>query len=313
MSNTPNPIKRLYVISDNEMLQDSKVCHVLFIDDLPAFQGFDPMFDAAFALNWKNAVSTAEVQPTDEVYRDQLQTKTQSVQEAMANCRAKYNEVKYYVRKAFPTNAGVQQEFGLDNYDSVRKSDVLMRNFMIQLHKAADKYSAELTAPGINYSAPQIADIMLLADALDVQNIDQDKFKEEQQTATQNRITSMNNVWGFRTRVSEASKLIFAGDFAKYQQYLLPSTGTNSEDYAIEGSVKDSVTNLPIEGARVRISILGLDVFTNSLGKFGIADNVPPDTYSIDIEALDYAPQTVSVTVTSADETLKTNVALVHV
>ena len=311
MSQTPNSIKRAYAISDSEMLEDSKTVHELYVNDMADFNNFDSLFDMQFANDWQNAYSLANDAPTDELYRDQIQGKTEKVVDAMAACRKKYNETKYYVKKAFPNSLAIQQEFGLDDYDKARKSDLKLFEFMSRMHTIADKYKAELTDAAVGYTLAKISEIQALATILDTQNIDQEVYVKGQLTTTQDRVIKMNDVWGFRSRIAEAAKLIYEDNFAKYQQYLLPATGSNAEDYAILGTVTDATTNAPIENARLILQPIGAKVYSNSLGKYGFADNLPPGDYNLEVEALDYSPKSAQITVISADETITNNFNLV--
>lgn len=311
MSEIPNPIKRGYNISDLEMLEDSTTVQVIFLEDLPLFQTFDNNFDAAYADNWLTAINVGNTFPTDEVYRDQMRTKTTDVQAEMAKARKKYNEIKFFVRKAFPDKSGIQGEFGLDDYDQARQSDTKLHGFMNTLFQAATKYATTLTTPPVGYTAAQIAEINTIAIALNTSNTAQETFIKAQGTTTQDRITAMNAVYAFRTLVAEAAKIIFEDNFAKYQQYLLPASDSNPEDYAILGTVTDASTNAPLAEVRIQLSgLVDAEVLTNSKGKYGFADNLPPGDYTLTIEKLDYAPSTKTVTVLSADETVTVNASL---
>ena len=304
-----NKTKRNYTVSDSEMLQDSATVHQLFVDDLADFTAFDPNFTATYAADWEADIDTALALPTDELYRDQIQVKTQTVQEKMQACRGKYIEVKYFVLKAFANNKAVQQEFGLDDYNTARQSDIKLQEFMLRMHQIATNYSAELIAAG--YTATQITEILTLADELGTKNIDQEVFIKEQLTTTQNRIQSMNTVYEKRSLIAQAAKIIYASNFAKYQQYLLPNNGTNQDDYAIQGQVVDSVSNLPLQDVQINIVELGIQTSTNSLGKYAFADNLPPATYTLKFDLTAYTPQEQSITVISEDETLTLNISLV--
>lgn len=312
MAEIPEKIVRHYKISDLEMREDSVTVHALFDADVADFTAFDPTLNPTYAGAWQAAITAADAVDTDEHYRDLIQQKTELVNQAMGLCRKKYNDVKYFALKAFPGNAAVQKEFGFDNYNSARQSDTKLQEFMKTMHATAEKYKLTLTEVTIGYSQPQIDEILTLASQLDADNITQEVFKKEQLTNTQNRITKLNAVYAYRTQIAQAAKIIYEDNFAKYQQYLLPASGTDSSDYAITGIVQDSATNTPINNARISIPALGFETYTNSLGRYAIADNIPPATYTLLIQAIDYTDQEKTVTVLTPDDTIITNVALVH-
>lgn len=303
-----NRINRNYSGADSEMLEDSATVHTLFVNDLADFSAFDPSFDAPYAADWLASINTAQALPTDELYRDQIQVRTQTVQQAMQACRAKYMEVKFFVLKAFPNNKAVQQEFGLDDYNRARQSDIKLQEFMIRMHQIATKYQAQLLA--VSYTAPQIAQILTLANTLGDNNIEQEVVIKEQLTATQNRVESMNLVYEKRSLIAQAAKIIYADNFAKYQQYLLPNSGSNQDDYAIQGIIKDATSNAPLQGVQIMVQELGIQTQSNSQGKYAFADNIPPATYNLIFYLAGYNSKEASVTVISEDETITLNINL---
>ena len=308
MSEIPNPITRIYNISDSEMLEDSTTTQTLFVEDNADFIALDPTLDSDFANEWKDATTLAYAQPTDELYRDQMSQRTQQVKATMLLCRNKYNDVKYFAKKAFKNNAAVQAEFGLDDYDSARQKDIKLMEFMNRMHTVATKYASEIIAVG--YTQPQIDEILTLATQLGADNNLQEVFIKGQLTTTQQRVSGMNAVYNFRTQVAEAAKIIYSDNFAKYQQYLLPDTSSNVQDYAILGTVSNATDGTVIANARVKIASLNLEIYTNSMGKYGIADNIPPGTYTLEFDAIDFAQKNAEATVTDADETITLNIAL---
>ena len=52
----------------------------------------------------------------------------------------------------------------------------------------------------------------------------QEAFKRERPFATQSRVETMNAAWDYLAKVNKAAKNIFADNFAKLQQYLLPGS-----------------------------------------------------------------------------------------
>lgn len=303
-------VVRQFKIADPDMLEDSRTIQTLFSNDLASFVAFDPTLNTAFADQWLADIEIGDAFPTDELYRDQIQVKTEAVTLAKKACRAKYNECKYYVLKAFSKDFATQQEFGLDDYDSARQSDTRLLQFMIRMHSIAVKHQAKLLDASVGYTAPKIAEILTLANSLLAENNAQEVFVKGQQPATQDRVLAMNAVWKSRTQVAAAAKIVFASDFAKYQQYLLPSSDASPDDFAIMGTVLDAESNEPLQGVRVMIESNAISVFTDAKGKYGFADNLEPGNYNLAFELLDYAAQTKSVTVNSADETITINVNL---
>ncbi len=109
----------------------------------------------------------------------------------MKRCRKYYQEVKFFVLKTFPDDISIQNEFGLSTYDEIRKqtkSSVYARCLNV-----AGKYAAKLAAK--NFDAASIADINILADALEQANLDQNISIKGRLAITSNRIAAYNKVW----------------------------------------------------------------------------------------------------------------------
>ena len=310
MPQQPEEAKRDYTISDNAMIQDSNTTIALFGADKADFVAFDSVtFADPFQANWQTAISASENADTDEQYEDQQQAKTSDVETNMQACRDKYATTKYFVLQAFPNNKAVQQEFGLDDYDSVRDNQTGLRKFMITMNKAAVKYQAQLTAVGYNNLAT--AEILTLGQALEDSDTDQEVFKKGRGVATQTRVGTHDTCWGFRTKVAAAAKIIYASNFAKNQQYLLPPSEASGEDVSINGVVRDEDTNAVLAEVKWTIDSLSLSDLTDEFGVYAVA-TIPPATYSITFTIDNYITKTLSVTV-AAGTTTKLDVTLKHV
>lgn len=306
--NTPIYLRPLFRISHVKALENSRTIHGLMAaGDLADFTALDSSIDQPWLDDWVALINTADNIPTDEVYRDEMRIKTAAVQAEMKKARDAYKLAKFFVLKAFPENGEVQDSFGFDNYKNDRKSDVKMHQFIINLHQKATAHAAVLTAPAIGYPAAKIAELQTIANSLLAANTDQENHKTNQTVATRERITALNAVWSRRQLVAAAAKLIFEDNYAKYQQYLLPPSEANEEDFGIMGLVQDAQSNAPIMGATATIDELGLAVTSDENGMYGFADNIPPGDYTIRFNAEGYAEFTSTVTVTSADETITLN------
>jgi len=311
MSELPKPENRLYSISDVRALEDCRTTHALMNDgDLATFATFDPTFVQAWLDDWAAELDAAEGFITDETYRDQIQQETTKVKDKMSEARSVYKSVKYFVQKAFDTDKAIQSEFGLDDYDKARRSDIRLHEFMLTLHSIATKYTTELTDPAVGFTAAQITNIKTVADSLQDTNLTQETKKNNQTTTTQERIQIHNKPWRRRQLVAEAAKIVYEDDYAKYQQYLLPASQGNPADFAITGLISNTDTNEAIADATILITELSIETLSDELGVYGFAENIPPGDYNLEISADGFATQTTSVTITSADETVVVNVLM---
>jgi hypothetical protein len=308
MSSQPDSEKRDYTISDSDMLQDSKTCIILFTADLADFTAQDSMFTSTYATNWQTAIDDASGVMTDETFMDIQEQLSKKVEEEMANCRQLFQSSKYNIEKAFPDNAGVQHEFGYDNYDKVRKDHSLMDTFMFTFFTVAGKYSSELVAKG--YTVAKIASIETQRKALETAVNKWKTHEAGRGTLKQTRIGKLNAVWKCRTEVAKAAKYVYADNYAKYQQYLLPASEEGAGTFVVSGTVTDSTTHQPIEGAVVNFGGTAGSFTTDSKGKYGAA-KIAEGSYTLSISKAGYTTQTKSITLGST--ALQVDVELVKI
>jgi len=213
-------IVRIFKIPDAEMVQASRVIHSLFSQDRLLFVNLDPDFNDPFAANWLEAIVDSESAVRDLNMQDELVQLTENVQQKMEECRAHFQKMKYNIEKAFPNDKVVWNVFGYNDYEDARKSEIRLLPFMKNLHTQAVKYSAKLIAA--NYKQDDINKIgTLWQQLLDADQV-QESYKKERIVITQQRIETLNKAWEFVMKVNKASKNIFADNYAKLKQYLLP-------------------------------------------------------------------------------------------
>lgn len=311
---TPKPLKDLYTVSDDFMLQHSKTMRLNFIQDQPSFITRDPDFNTPYELNWLAAITAAESHPTDEMVDDMLTEKTAQVQMAMTNCRNKWMDTKPFVKKAFPDNVEMWNKFGFDNYQNIDHSQEGMHRFFRLLHGTATQYAAELIAK--NYTQVMIDEIETLRAALENANNEQEKFKTDIPVFTRQRTEKNNAVYAFSQNTGETGKLIFRNDSSKYQKYLLPASDETTP-MILKGKVTQpgvgpvGTPALPVEG--VNISVMGLPALTtqsDSNGNYGFG-SIPAGTYTFNFNKAGYMPQSIpGVVITDISNPVTLNVVM---
>lgn len=311
MNNLTGQVRPLFKISQVKAKQDARTKHsLLAAGDIADFTEFDASIDQAFLDAWAAEMDAADLIPTDEVYRDNMQQKRTIVEGVMRQARNEYGILKFFVLKAFPDNAGIQKEFGFDDYDKARRSTELLHQFVNNMYLTATEHKVALIAPAVAYPVAKIAGLQALALNMLAANTDQESYNDKQLSATRERILALNAIWARRQLIAAAAKLIYMDNYAKYQQYLLPPSEASADDFGIMGMVADAVSNAPLEGVTVTIDAIGVSVTSDENGLYGIADNIPPGDYIIRFNLDGYAEWSTDVTVTSADETVTVNANL---
>ncbi len=214
-------ITRNYSYSDAEMLQANRVIHNLFSNEGEhTFITFDSSLNAEFAAAWLTALESAEIAAQDLTIQDELNVLTAKVQQELEACRIHYQKMKYFIEKAFPENRSIWHAFGFTEYEKARKSEAMMIRFMQNLYLQSGKYTVELTA--VNCAQEDIDKTDLLMKSLRDADQAQELYKKERLLFTQARIQKLNTAFEYMRKVNKASKIIFADDYAKLKQYMLP-------------------------------------------------------------------------------------------
>lgn len=216
----PNVVHRNYTISDSEMVISSNVYRALFIEDKSDFSQFDTSFADPFSDNWGEAIALAEILAQDAELSAQLAQLTALVNAKMKESQDYYQRIKYYFEKAFANNLAIQNEFGRNEYEKARKTTPKLVSFMQNLSKALQKYNAQMLASGCSQEFINEAPNHL--EALRTAENSQELFKKTRPVETQKRLQEMNNCWEFSRNVCKAGKIVYSGNAAKYNQYLLP-------------------------------------------------------------------------------------------
>jgi hypothetical protein len=284
------PITRDYKVSDLYMQEFSATMLDHFIDEQAAFSAFDADFANPFEADWQALLDAALAFPTDETVVDQLQQLTADVEAAIEAGQVKFRSSRYFIEKAFPNNPGIRDEFGFDDFEKARRTQMGMVQFMQKFFDTATKYAAQLAAAG--YDAAAVAEIETLANTLVVANRAQEKFKGTRSVTAQDRVNAMNAVWNITVRVSKAGKIIFMNDPAKYQLFLLPASSETGEDISISGTVS-ALGGGPLEGVAVSIASLSIDTETDSNGNYAFG-NLPEGIYTLDFVLAGYAPHSLA-------------------
>lgn len=272
-------------INDDDMLDEADTMIGLFNDDMTDFTNYDAELDSTFESAWQGKIDVARAKESDETVEDQISQLTDAVYDAWTKCKACFQDAKYFIEKAFPDNAGMQHEFGYNDYDRMTQNQGKVFPFMNQFHSVAEREHVKMIAAG--FPQTKIDDIENKGKAFHEAQKKQEQAKKRRVPLTQERIIAMNDVWHQIQRVNRASKSVYRDNYAKLQIYMLPASGSNAPvaDLAGTGNVSSSVDNTPIVGATVQFPNLGITATTDSNGNWGITAGVPAGSTPVVVTA----------------------------
>ena len=226
--------ERLFKIPEAKLLEYAEVVASMHPKDAASFIAFDSSFTAEYGNVIMDSIVAVKALKSDQVAIDEMVELTQLVLDAMADCNQSYKTIAYFVRKAFKDNKAVQNQFGFNDIEKVRKSQPRMVLFMEQHASTAIKYKAELLAEGCQ---EVIVDHLLgKAQALLVANVKQEEYKKERGVLTQDRTELLNEVYKLAKPVSDVAQIVYSDDPARLAKYDMPKpkSSQNSSDDLIE-------------------------------------------------------------------------------
>ena len=282
-------------VTPGEMLEGSRAVRIIFIQDQQDFKDFDLEFDTPFAGEWETSILASEAAETAETRLDEQKAETAVVLEDMKQVRFIFAQSKYFVQKAFPKQAEVQNKFGLNNVDkdgsTQKELAIFLTTLYTQCNSAANKPA--LLAAGMTQL--KIDAIASLAAKFVGDNQTQNAFILQTAQATEDRAKQYNATYDYWQRVNRASKVVFWDNLIKLNQYAMPH-GSEGENFNVEGKVTDgSNNNANLKNVDVEIKELGIVTKTNFYGNFGFV-NIPAGSYTLSFTLPGYGPKTVPFT-----------------
>ena len=201
-------IIRTFQIEDAKLLQTSRTLHKQFEDRLTDFSTFDADFNATFANDWRAAIEAAEVHPTDETERDELQHRSSEVHRTLSIYLKKLDELEYYCHKAFDaTDPDIILLFAFEQRSKALQS---MSRFILWVMSMQNVYTAQLpqlTAAGM--PAQLHTDLGAFFNTFLAAEIAQEEQKRLMKVSTRKRIAKLNAVFSFNQKVNRAAQVIY--------------------------------------------------------------------------------------------------------
>lgn len=225
---------RLFKIPEASLLQYAGVVSEEYPEDSDAFIAFDSTYTPEFGTEIKDLLAIVTAQKSDQVIIDEMAEHTQLVLDAMAECNNSYKTISYFVRKAFKDNTAIQNQFGFNDIQKVRDSQIKMVMFMEEHANTADSYQTNLVSAGC--SQELINELMSKAERLKNANIAQERFKKKRSVITQQRTQNLNELYLLVKPLSQVAQIIFSDDAARMAKYTLPKpkSSQNTVDDLIE-------------------------------------------------------------------------------
>ena len=216
----PNEEGLIFTLAVDEMLQLNTLMLGNFADDKADFTAKVTDLSDPFLLNWQTDTDNLGSIEMDDDYVDTQLLMTQAIDELMVTGRDQLQTVYFYVERNYPGNKAILSYFGKDRYEAARKNPLKLHDLMLKCFEAAIEadYKDDLFAKGL--SQANLDDLKDTAAKLKGKFDKRDKYMSGRKIATEKRNLLLNKIWKSMSDVSDASKLVYKNDFAKFQQYL---------------------------------------------------------------------------------------------
>lgn len=210
--NNKNVVRRKYKMSDGQLA--TKASNILYDLKrfLPAFTAFDPSINANFVVELEKLTGEKDIKDVNLFTSVNIEIKleTKQLNTLLADARTLYSGVKYYVKRTFPGQQAIWNEFGANSYLKCRNSQLLMEQFMEQLVASMKKYQPQLKESGMPTTLP--TEVETLTRKINEENDKQEQKKKERPGKTQQHIIDMNKTYDMLIQVSDASRFVYSND-----------------------------------------------------------------------------------------------------
>jgi hypothetical protein len=201
------------------MLEQAGIVKEFLVQDLAEIKAYDEEIDEDYVAGFDASIRHAMEMPIDNVVIDQQAGKGEIVMEKRKLCEEHVRDIKYFVKKAFPDNKSIRNEFGFNDYEEAKQKPAEFVIFMRQLEETVDTYKDKLRAKGM--PAAKIGVAATLANELETAIKTHGTSKKGRILTTQDRRIAYNEVWNKIKLVCEAGKNVFSNNYARYRRYIL--------------------------------------------------------------------------------------------
>ena len=227
MSKTPS---RLFDGSYDDVITKSQSMQPQFEADLPEFTAFNPWFtgDVNTQLVEETQIGLSDF--SESSHTAEIVTQTENIAGLLTQSGKSYQKLMYYVENGLGDTKAVMDTFGRSRYEKARRSEKEMVSLLKQATTAAsqEEFAIGLTTAGM--PATLIADLEELADILATADGKQEMLKKQQLLVTSERIALFNSIWDKLSRISSASKIIYAEDPARLAIYQLYDSSSSDNE-----------------------------------------------------------------------------------
>lgn len=201
--------------SYNKVITKAQSMQPQFALDLPLFTAFDPWFTEAINVVLQSEIAAGLSDFSESSHTAEIETQTETIAQLLTESGKQYQKLMYYVQTGLGNTKAMNDTFGRSRYEKARKLETEMISLLNQAVTAAslEDYKTALTASGMPPTLPD--ELTRMATYLSTADGKQEMLKKQQLLVTSQRIELFNSIWDKLSRISSASKILFADDPAR--------------------------------------------------------------------------------------------------
>lgn len=200
-------------------------------EDLDSFVAFDPDLGTSKRDAMSELIQWVLNEGGDDINVSQLSDTTETVMNEMKNARVLYNQLRYWVVKAFPNRKAIQRQFGIGRFTKLADSQEAMVTFLSALGQTVAEFRADLE--GVGAPAALLDSVAPQAQSLLEANNAQEKKKGSRTVDTEERISRLNELHQHTKDYNNAAEFVFYDSPAMRDRYRPPSN-SNVADQELE-------------------------------------------------------------------------------
>lgn len=218
--------------SQAEFVKWAKGIYNLLSLNLIAFTEFDAVrFTAAYLIAFDDAITTCQNTLDSETLIDLQSARTVNVENSMKALRDDYRDLRYFVKKVYPTNEARQNAYGLDSYGKIAYNDAELAKFIRQLLVLLTTDQGLFTVQG--WSQTHTDNMAAHLKDLDNSVAQKSLGGSGNLISTADRSVVFEELWDFTAQTREAAHRVYKNDETRLSLYLLPIKRTNNKDALI--------------------------------------------------------------------------------
>lgn len=209
-------LQRTFSSDDADFIAKNRVVRLIVLPELASFTALDPGINSAFTDAWLLNIETCEAHTTDSIVIHQVEEKTSELNKAVTDALKLVSELEYYVKKAFPSEPALWDEFGFAQRSRIQARTPGFILWLFTMQQIINDYEADLLAAGM--PATFTTDYDIACGACAEAELKQEYAKRLRLRQTRLRVQQLNRLHTYLQRIQRAGAVIYHNNETKRKE-----------------------------------------------------------------------------------------------